>query len=367
MKNFPPPYVVISSAHDYRSRRRANIHFITDELSRRGNTLFISTHSSILSKMKGRDNRFRSHSLYEITRNGVACFLWHSLAHPVNVNGVVGSLWNPVANAIYRKTVPKNIIQAIAGAGTIIVESGSAVALISLIQSVSPGASIIYNASDSLSTVGMAKYYHEELERVAKHITYVRLPSALMTADHMAIKNQRVIRHGLVDSFFAPDLVDPYPPGINVVSVGSMLFDKEFFDIVGPAFPDVNFYVIGSGHSETRNSNVKWLPEMAFAETIPYVRYSAVGVAPYRSAISSHYLIDTSMKLLQFEAAGIPAVCPDFVQGGKPSRVGYRVGDPQSIIRAMGKALKMGRTGAGAVRTWSQVVDDMLIVDWPNL
>ncbi|HHW4680980.1 MAG TPA: GumK N-terminal domain-containing glycosyltransferase, partial [Xylella taiwanensis] len=46
------PNYLILSAHDYRTPRRASIHFITDELAKRGDTRFFSLRYSWLSRFK---------------------------------------------------------------------------------------------------------------------------------------------------------------------------------------------------------------------------------------------------------------------------------------------------------------------------
>lgn len=360
MSAFPPPYLVISAAHDYRSKKRANIHFITDVLAKRGETAFLATHSSALSALSGRDTRHRQFAEASVAANGVQCHLWHSLMHPINLKGRAGQLWNPLAGAVYRGTMPREVKAMIRKARTIVLESGSAVGLLSAIRRLNPGARIIYNASDSLSTIGLGRYYDDQLAAAGRAISHARLPSALMASEHRAIAEHRIIPHGLDDAFFESPGPDPYEGRKAAISVGSMLFDPEFFEVAAQAFPDVHFTIIGSGHAGVSRGNVEWLPEMAFRDTLPYIRHAAVGIAPYRAALASDYLIDTSMKLLQFEAAGIPAVCPDFVQGGKPSRIGYRVGDHASVVAAMDRALAMPRAVPSVPRTWDLVVDELL-------
>lgn len=360
MSAFPPPYLVISAAHDYRSKKRANIHFITDVLAKRGETAFLATHSSALSALSGRDGRHRQFGETSVTANGVQCRLWHSLMHPINLTGNVGRIWNPLASAVYRGTMPRGVKDMIRKARTIVVESGSAVGILRAVRRLNPDARIIYNASDSLSTIGLGQYYDDQLAAVGGEISHARLPSALMAGEHRAIAEHRIIPHGLDDAFFESPGPDPYEGRRSAISVGSMLFDPEFFEVAAEAFPDVHFTIIGSGHAGVSRANVEWLPEMAFRDTLPYIRHAAVGIAPYRTALASDYLIDTSMKLLQFEAAGIPAVCPDFVQGGKPTRIGYRVGDRESIVAAMRAALEMPRAMPSMPRTWDRVVDELL-------
>lgn len=54
MIRFDPPFLIVSATHDYRTKRRVDLHFIADELVRRGETMFLSTHLSPLSRLKGR-------------------------------------------------------------------------------------------------------------------------------------------------------------------------------------------------------------------------------------------------------------------------------------------------------------------------
>jgi 2-beta-glucuronyltransferase len=78
---------------------------------------------------------------------------------------------------------------------------------------------------------------------------------------------------------------------------------------------------------------------MKFAATLPYIRHATFGVAPYRPSGQCEYISDTSMKLMQYEHCGIPAVCPAFATGDNPNRFGYEPGDPASIGAAIDAAL----------------------------
>ncbi len=364
MIRFDPPFLIVSATHDYRTKRRVDLHFIADELVRRGETMFLSTHLSPLSRLKGRDRRLALAPGANRAVNGVETYLWHAPLHPLNVRPPVLDLWNWAASRLYGRAMPSAVTAMIARARTIIVESGGSVALIDDIARRNPQAAIIYSASDTLATIGMARFNDRALCSAAPRIAYVRLPSAHMAQDHACIRRQRVIPHGLDEGFFAAGLADPYTQRPAAVSVGSMLFDPTVLDVAARAFPHVDFHVIGSGHDGTASGphhpNLHWIAEMGFGDTIPYIRHADIGIAPYHSALAADYLVDTSMKLMQFEAAGVPAVCPTFAQGGRPSRFGYTVGDADSIVRAVDAALAQGRGGMGRPRTWAHVVEEML-------
>ncbi|WP_277286989.1 hypothetical protein [Sphingomonas aquatilis] len=364
LAKFDPPFLIVSATHDYRTKRRVDLHFIADELVRRGETMFLSTHLSPLSRLKSRDRRLALAPGADRAANGVETYLWRAPLHPLNVRPPVLDLWNRAASWLYGRAMPVAVTAMIARARTIIVESGGSVALIDDIARCNPQAAIIYSASDTLATIGMARFYDLALCRAAPRIAFVRLPSARMANDHACIPRQRVIPHGLDKEFFADDLSDPYERRPAAVSVGSMLFDPAVLDVAARAFPQVDFHVIGSGHDGVglgpRHPNLHWISEMEFGGTIPYIRHADIGMAPYHSALDADYLVDTSMKLMQFEAAGVPAVCPTFAQGGRPSRFGYTVGDADSIVSAVEAALAQGRGGLGRPRTWAHVVEEML-------
>jgi 2-beta-glucuronyltransferase len=135
-----------------------------------------------------------------------------------------------------------------------------------------------------------------------------------------------------------------------------MLFDERFFHDVAPQFPDVDFHVIGCGTTFKGPANVFVHKEMPFRETLPYIRYADIGIAPYRVAPGVEYLSDSSLKLGQYEYLQIPAVCPDFAVGTNSYRCGYVPNDPASMIKATQSALAMaGSVPARHFPTWTEV------------
>jgi 2-beta-glucuronyltransferase len=356
---FDPPYLIVTATHDYRTKRRVDLHFIADELSRLGETMFLATHSSPLSTWRGRDQRHELRDAPSPAGSAVQSHLWYSVLHPVNVRPAGLAAWNAVASAVYARTMPRPVDAMVRRARTIIVESGSAVALIPEIARRNPDARIIYSASDTLRTIGMARFYEHVLEKAAPLIDYARLPSARMATDHACIARHRIIPHGLAETFFT-ERPDPYAGRAAAVSVGSMLFDPNVFDVAAKAFPHIDFHVIGSGHDGQDRDNLHWISEMGFEDTIPYIQHARFGIAPYRSASMAGYLVDTSMKLMQFAAIGLPAICPDFAQGGHPLRFGYTVGDDASLVHAIERTLACERRWPDQPRTWRQVTAEMV-------
>lgn len=358
-------YLIISG-HDYRSKRKANLHFIAEELRQRGRLRWFSPGFSPLSNLKKRDPRIgleKNANLIE-TVDGVDCYLWRTPIHPFKVSNPVLNSAGRLAFPLYVAVAPSVFDQWVSEAQTIVVESGISVAFIQRIRRFNPTARVIYVASDDLETIGADQFLIEELERVGPLLNGVRVTSPLL----------RNVMPSKADAYFVPHGIDrsiknfvgenPYAPGtINAVSVGSMLFDPSFFEVAGRRFPDVRFHVIGSGYTPSVSSlNVKYYPEMKYQDTINYIAHANFGIAPYRQANAPYYLSDTSMKIMQYEFFALNAVCPEFVALDKAGRFGYRPGAEDSIVAAIQGALDSARIEGAAERmlSWSQVVDRLL-------
>lgn len=358
-----PRYLVLS-AHDYRTPRRANIHFITDELAKRGDTRFFSLRYSRLSRMKG-DARLPLDATANqvVEHKGVQCYLWRTAVHPFNTRRP----WlRPVENAMFRWYAahpPQTLVRWIQEADVIVFESGYAVAFIELARRLNPRARMVYRASDGLSTINVADWIARTFDRVAPSLDVIALVSPAMAAEVASRDNVFHVGHGVdlnLDQLGDPS---PYPAeGIHAVSVGSMLFDPQFFVVAGKAFPQVTFHVIGSGmgrHPEYPE-NVVVYGEMKHAETIGYIKHARFGIAPYASEQVPDYLADSSMKLLQYDFFGLPAVCPHRVVGRYPSRFGYSPGDADSVVAAIGAALDAPRVRHRQCLSWAETTDRVL-------
>jgi 2-beta-glucuronyltransferase len=358
------PFLFVTG-HDFRSRRKVNVHFIAEELARRGKTRVFSFGFSYLSLIK-RDPRaslWRESNRVE-TVGGVDCYLWRTALHPFNLRreslaGVEARWFSHYA----RRTPP--ILDAWASeSSTIILESGIPLILAERLARTNPTASLIYLGSDDVRTIGCARYIADELARTAAKYRGAALASLQLLPS---------IPHGIpaysVPHAIDPEVLDyaepsPYGAGVHAVSVGSMLFDARFFEIAADLFPEVTFHLIGSGARGRKlaRSNVLVHEEMSYRKTIPYVKHASFGIAPYAGERVVPYLADTSMKLMQYGYFGVPAVCPRVTVGGRPGRFGYEPGDRESIARAIRGALACSGLVPEPALTWPSVVDRLLSV-----
>jgi 2-beta-glucuronyltransferase len=363
--------VLLSAYHDYRTAKRASIHQIARAMVGLGHDVsFISMRFSHLSRWKG-DSRLplsdRSNRV-ELA-DGIKCYLWRTMVHPFAsgnrlANAVMGGLFR-----LYAQTPNRTVDQFLSAADYVIIESSVAAIFIRRIRRRNPCAHIIYYATDLLDTVGAHPFVRQQLEKDGALIGHVSMRSPRMMGDFKWAGDRRYRAEFGVDvSEFSDIGPTPYRTSLNVVSVGSMLFDASFFDAVAPAFPDVTFHVIGCGMKFTPPKNVILYDEMRFKDTLAYLKHATIGVAPYRLAPGTEYLADSSLKLAQFEYFGLPAVCPDFAVGTNAARCGYQVNDKDSMRMSLQRALEMvGKVPPRRFQTWEEVAARVLAPqDFPD-
>ena len=359
MSKLPGTTVIITSGHDYRAGSRASMHSIAETLAEFGHDVhFLSVGFSPLSwlQMDRRRALWRRANRAELV-NDVHCYLWSTVFHPVNphVRGLT-TLATPMYR-LYQRYPSRFIDNVLRSATIIIVESGIGVLLLSRARALSPFGKIVYLASDHLPTLGSHPIVQSELESCASIIDHVYVTSARMV-DKFAWASGKlfVIRHGLNPEDFGGETKNPYSAGHNGVSVGSMLFDPNFFIHAAGQFPNVAFHVIGAHSAATFPPNVRFYSEMKFKETVPYLKHATFGIAPYRVAPGCEYLCDTSVKLMQYDFLGLPAVCPNFSVGDNSNRIGYVPGDAESIRAAVTTALlRPHRMMPNPHPTWREV------------
>ncbi len=354
---------LLLTAHDYRTPRRANMHFIADALRLRGPMRFFSLRYSALSRRKNDLRSFLDDRANAVeTVDGVDCYLWKQVVHPFNTRR---RMLRSLEDAMFSWTAahpPEILVRWMREADVIFFESGSAVVHVALAERVAPRARRVYIASDDLRTINVADFVEREFARVAPRMDALCLTSRKLASAMPSTDNRYFVPHGLDPRIGTRADPSPYDDGVHAVSVGSMLFDRTFFEIAAPLFPDVTFHVIGPGDVDRAGfaPNVRIYDEMAYDETLRYIKHARFGIAPYVAEAVPVYLADTSMKLMQYRFFGIPAVCPDAVTGDAPDRCGYAPRSAASIRTAIEQALAGRRAEVPPVLDWRQVTDRLV-------
>jgi 2-beta-glucuronyltransferase len=355
--------ILIISGHDYRSRRRADTHFIANAIKQEASVRFFSIGFSSLSRFKA-DPRtdLASEANRIVDKDGVSCYLWKTLVHPFRMRSRVLRPVEYLHFNLYRHAYPLVLREWIAEADVLVFDSGMSPVLMPLAKEANPRATLIYNAADDLPTIGCSSYVSGCLASAMEYIDWIRVPSRIL--GKMLPPGGRVfyIPHGIDPSIADAADPSPYGEGLHAVSIGSMLFDASFFQTAALAFPEVTFHVIGAGAAGRQLSgpNIRVYGEMPFQETLRFVKHADLGVAPYRSDRVPEYLADTSMKLGQYSFFGIPAVCPTFAAGEHPHRSGYIPGDAASVAGAISSALAAGRVESRKYLNWREVAERLL-------
>jgi 2-beta-glucuronyltransferase len=359
-----PKVVIVSGVHDYRTPRRGSIQALADALVRLGyDVTFISVRFSPISLIKGdHRNIFWRRANRPETVNGVRCYLWRTAFHPFRTGWpAIDRLMPPLFSA-YARLPNRFIDDELRKAAFVVIESGLGIALAHRARNLNTHARIIYRASDALHTIGAHPALAADLKRRAGDIDAFCLLAEKMAPDFSwAASKTYVVPLGIKHDDFASIGPSPYSAGTNAVTVGSMLFDESFFQHAASGFPDVQFHLIGTGREFPAPSNVRFYKEMPFKATLPYIKHADFGIAAYRPSANSGYLAQSSLKLMQYEYLGIPAVCPDYAVGASPNRFGYSSGDPATIDQSIRRALARGRVPhAPNVLSWEQVAERLL-------
>lgn len=355
----PQQKYLLLSAHDYRSPRKAGIHFVASELAKMGPTRFFSLRYSFLSRYKHDPRLSLDDQANKIVNHqGVDCYLWKTLIHPIRIRpfeSLMYHLYSFGFNAVLRRWIKESDV--------IILESGVAPIFFDLIKKLNPRAKILYRASDALDTIDAADYIRNTFARIAKEIDTIVMPSKALADSMPSTHNLAFVPQGIDYSVNEKANPSPYGEGIHAVSVGSMLFDPQFFILAGKRFPHIHFHIIGScqpRHPEY-GENISVYGEMPFDKTLPYIKHATLGIAPYASVNLPAYLRDTSLKLTQYEFFGLPAICPHFIAADYPTRFGYDIGDENSIAQAISRALNPPQPlTKRTVLDWAQVTERML-------
>jgi 2-beta-glucuronyltransferase len=366
----PQTYLMITG-HDYRSKRKANVHFIARELALRGPTRMFSVAFSALSNLRGRDPRIGMEHMANTPEKheGVECYLWRTLLHPFNPRLPILQRISPLAFDLYTASAPRILNEWANSSTVVLIESGPGVVFAERLRQASPKARMIYLASDDNKTINCDPYIDRAFGRAAHLFEFARIPSRQLSGAIPGLVPKFYIPHGVDPAVKKSGSERPYGPGEHAVSIGSMLFDAKFFATAVGLFPEIKFHVIGSGVPRSSlPAEVAYYDEMTYSKTIPFIEHATFGVAPYRNAPrnapSPYYLGDTSMKLLQYQSFGLPAVCPQFAVGdGKRLRFGYTPGDSETIKAAINCARRAERGVSAKVLSWSEVTDRLLNPD----
>ena len=352
--------ILIVSRHDYRTKRRASVHFLARSLVEAGHDVaFFSVGFSWLSRWR-KDSRLILNDRVNRWQaiDGLRAFLWRTPWHAGGIPQAVRNLdW---VFDLWARSRCAALDEAAAGADILLIDSGLPPVLIPRLRAIAPTAFLIYRAADLLDTAGVHPRVQAVLDESAGEIDLIVVVATAMLPHFAQFPCRKIVLpHGIPWDLFSVVRSNPFEDRTsNIVTVGSMLFDSRAVVTAAQALPDWQFHLIGTPPGSYPD-NVRQHAEMPFEQTLAYLHHADVGLAAYQRQGAPDYLSESSLKLLQFAALGLPAVCPDFAAGGPGQRFGYDPNDPASIASAIVTAAGASRIPA-PVMSWSDVAHRLM-------
>ncbi len=360
------PFLIITR-HDFRTDRKVHLHHYAQELSKLGEVRFFSVGFSQLSRLT-MDTRLplaeTSNRVQSV--DGVDCYLWETLAHPFNLR--LDAL-NPISRQLFARYgahAPKQLLDWAADSRFILIESGLSIMLFEAVKRANPDARVVYFASDDLSAIGCSPALSDELKRTIDRYDAVFALSRGLASRFPKHLPAYYLPYGVEPDYFDATAASPFQGGINGVTVGSTLFDAEFFRIAATQFPETTFYLIGCGPKASplaQYPNVRLMGEMPFRSVLNYFRHADFGIAPYDVRKLDPHFAESSQKLTYMGILGLPAVCPMQAVGPYAGRFGYVSGDRDSVRAAIDAALNAGPFEQPPSLSWAEVTKRLITPD----
>lgn len=359
---------LIVTGHFAVGGRRVDLHFIAEQLQRRGYEIdWLTIGLSPISMWKG-DGRWqqamrRPLNRWERLEAGWRSFVWMAALHPFNLRLGLLNRVGAVLFEKYASSLPSAVVNGIGDTALMLIESGLPPVLVPSLKDAAPQARLIYNAADRLETHQVSPFVAEAERKVLHEFQLIRTAAVDIGRDFPAELQPRYIPHGIDKAVFNGHVRSPYRHGIHAVCVGHSLYDAEAMESLVSAFPHVSFHLFGAGVEVAGcPGNVFSYGERPFEELVSYLRYADVGIAPYRPAPRAGYVSQSSLKMIQYTFCRLPIVAPRFAAGGRAHVAPYEPGNVESICRAMASALAFDRTliDTSVVKDWGEVTDELL-------
>lgn len=356
--------VVMVAGHAALAPRKVGFHFWSEYLCARGDEVyFITAGQSWLSMLKTGHSPEKPHNQWVTLDERFYGMSWVPPFHPCLNKPAFNNVLLPLFS-LYPKFFPADELARIADADYIVVESGPGLALIPQLAKVCKNATIIYEVSDRLVTVGAHPAIIRAEQAALEYFSLIRVPAMIMVNDFPRSKPVWYCPQGLHKEDFDRRYASPYAKSKNVISVGDMLFDAGAIITMAEAYPEWTFHLFGRNATLNQSlPNVIEYGEKPIGELTPYIQHADIGLAPYRQAPNCEYLSQSSLKMIQYTYCQLPIVAPSFASAGRPHVLAYSSGDNASqVCDAFARAVAFDRNtiNKAKVLSWAEMFESML-------
>jgi len=358
--------VTLFGWQDYGSRNRAGFHHLARAYSEEGaDVQFITVGVSLLSILGHHGRRklwpSRFHRPHKHA-DGVTSLVARTILHPAASGSArIDSIIGPVFRR-WTVALPPHLRERVQRSELILFESSPALAYVSQVASEAPDALLVYRMSDSLEAVN-AHPVLLDFERTAWPLfDLISCPTREFLAGKPLLPQPVIHPHGLDPALFAPAHGRPhcYAHVTNALFVGMDSLDLPSVCRIASARPALGVHVVGPFNApQGCPPNLIFHGLMPYEETIPLIQHADVALNTVTwSGVQAQR---ASLKVMQFDAVGLPIVSPVRPLQRVQRLFPYTSGDPDSAISAVDRAIAAGRAHGRMPRqgTWADLARDI--------
>ncbi len=353
--------VTLITGHYIDSKRKAGFHWLAEAYLNLGyEVLFFTAPISYLSKING-DYKFQ----YPIKeekgklikkRESLYSYIHFTPWHVANARGrILNKITAPLANFYenYRFTEAEKFIKT---SEAIIFESTPGLLLFDKIKTINSKARFVYRVSDDLRLLGVHPVLITYESTILERFDLVSVPSQYIYDLFKGIKNLKLQFHGISKKLFDDIAKCPYETGVNLVFVGNDKLDHEFLNMAISIKKEWTFHIIGNISNLPNAKNLIAYGEMAFDDTIPYLKYATIGLHTISYKKGAESFTD-SLKVHQYTFCQLPIIAPKFLDSNRQHMFLYNRGDAKSIEQALNNAIQFE----------GKLIDKNVVSSWDSL
>ena len=359
--------VVLVSGHYLQSKRRAGFHWLADAYHQAGwQVIFVTTSLSWLSYLR-RDHRLAYGLRRQANRliwlnDRLGSYVWFTPWHPANLRvGLLNKLTRG-AFAQYGELPMAGDAELFKSADLIIFESTPGLMLAPRCKRIAPQARMVYRVSDDMRLLRNHPAVLDAEARLVEQFDLVSTPSDSIYRRFSHLPRAALQHHGIRKEAFDRPCESPYPVDkrIKAVFVGNAYFDHDFLRIAAALRNDWVFHIIGPIAGLPKSVNVVAHGELAFDDTVPYLRHADVGLQTIAYSPGAESFTD-SLKILQYTYCRLPIIAPDFLKSSRSNLCLYEPDDSKSIAAVMRGAEGFDRVSidTGAINSWNQLASQL--------
>lgn len=356
--------VVFITGHVAGSPLKATVTFLAEEMLRRGHEVTLLTvGNSWITLLKGQRFAPPLNRRYK-TPEGLGGYVWVPPVHPIRARGRFRNAltaWTVPAYGLLFSTACERLVS---GADWVFVETGYGLMFAPEIRRVLPHARMVLLMTDLLETL----HFHPRFVQRAYEASTafdIGVYFAEAMKEHMPATREGAfqISQGLDKGLFSGRSANPFSGPRNAISLGDMLFDAPAIKEMARKNPDWTIHLFGrNARLDTPEPNVVTHGETPFSALVAYLEHADIGIAPYYESFASHYLSQSSLKMVQYTYCRLPIVAPAFAAVGRPHVCAYDPGEAESIDRAFKAAAAFDRStiDRAGVPDWAEVVTQII-------